>query len=550
MSATGFLKQFFVASLLLLFCNAESFSQARQSSEVTVSGRVTVNGRALPGVTVLAWRQPYYDPDSLTSFAAKTNSDGKYELKLNAGSYFATVRAPGFYELENGKFSRTLRSIAVTNDNVQTDFDFEMERGGVITGRVTNADGQPLIEAKVNLVSVDPPPPPLMSARAELPTTAQTDDRGIYRIFGAIPGRYVLSVGEALTAYNGLRGRPLYARTFYPGTPDQSKATLLSVASGGELKGVDLKVAAPEKGFSISARVVDEETEQPVVNIECSLIIIVNDGIRGGINRQNFSNQNGICTIENIPAGRYRISVPSGGIIRSGATPNYYGDSNEFDVVDQDVSGIVLKAKRGATISGVVILDGKPNKKTQDTFQKLHFNATTTEVGRHIIPKGFSLKEDGSFFIEGLPPGKLNIAITLIEGITLKFALARIELQGVEQKAPITVGPAEQIKNLRVVYVQATGSIRGTIKLTNGALPQNLKGTAFLYRDETAFNWGIVDSRGQFLIEAVPAGLYKLAVTIGNEGPQKIAGRSEQIVEVTDDSSTNVIVLIEPKPSP
>ena len=550
MSATGFLKQFFVASVLLLCCIAESFSQARQSSEVAVSGRVTVNGRALSGITVLAWRQPYYYPDAETSFAAKTNSDGKYELKLPVGSYYATVRGPGFYELENGKFSRTLRTITVANDIVQTDFDFEMERGGVITGRVTNADGQPLIEAKVNLVSVEPPPPPLMSARSELPTTAQTDDRGIYRIFGAIPGRYVLSVGEALTAYNGSQGRPLYARTFYPGTSDQSKATVLSIASGTELKGIDLKVAAPEKGFSISARIVDEETEQPVVNIECSLRIIANGAISGGLSRQNFSNQNGVCTIENIPAGRYRISVPSGGIIRSGTTPNYYGESNEFDVVDQDVSGIVLKAKRGATISGIVILDGKPNKKTQETFQKLHFNATTTEVGRQIIPKGFSLKDDGSFFIEGLPPGKLNIAITLIEGITLKFALARVELQGVEQKAPITVGPGEQIKNLRLVYVQATGSIRGTVKLTNGALPQNLKGTAFLYRDETGVNWGIVDSRGQFLIEAVPAGVYKLVVTFGNDGSQKIGGRSEQTVEVIDDSATDVIVLIEPKLSP
>jgi hypothetical protein len=549
LSDIGLLKQLGFASFLLLSCVSQSFSQMSQSSELAVSGRVTLNGRALSGVTVLAWRQPHSSPDAGTSFSAKTNSDGQYELKLHVGSYCATVRAPGFYEVENGKFSRTLRSITVTNDDLQTALNFEMERGGAITGKVINADGQPLIEATVNLISVDPPPPPLMSARTELPT-AQTDDRGIYRIFGANPGRYVLSVGEALTAYNGLHGRPLYARTFYTGTPDQSKATVLTVAPGNELKGVDLKVPPPEKGFSISARVIDEETEQPVVNIDCSLIIIVNGSISGGINRQNLSNQKGICTIENVPAGRYRISIPSSGIVRSGTTPNYYGESNEFDVADQDINGIVLKAKRGATISGVVALDGKPDKKTQELLQKLYFHAATIGVGLQIIPKGFTLKEDGSFFVDGLPPGKLYIGGTVLEGITSQFALLRIELQGIEQKEPIMVGAGEQIKNLRMVYVHATGSIRGTVKFTNSALPSNLKGMALLYRDEKAFNSGIVDSRGQFLVEAVPAGIYKLVVNVGNDGPQKINGRVEQTVEVTDGKATDVIALIEPKFSP
>ena len=46
--------------------------------------------------------------------------------------------------------------------------DFALVGGGVITGRVTDSDGRPLIEERLNLIPADSPKPGV--------TTAYTDD--------------------------------------------------------------------------------------------------------------------------------------------------------------------------------------------------------------------------------------------------------------------------------------------------------------------------------------------------------------------------------------
>jgi hypothetical protein len=70
-----------------------------------------------------------------------------------------------------------------------------MIKGGVITGRVTNATGEPLIGVRVNAV---------MTRGAEGNTARRaaarprfTDDRGFYRLYGLPPGTYVVFTRNA-----------------------------------------------------------------------------------------------------------------------------------------------------------------------------------------------------------------------------------------------------------------------------------------------------------------------------------------------------------------
>ena len=77
---------------------------------------------------------------------------------------------------------------------------FELIRGGVITGTVLNAAGEPVIGVRVRAVMV-------RTAKGEATrpgTTAfqekTTDDRGVYRLFGLPSGTYIVSAGGATTA--------------------------------------------------------------------------------------------------------------------------------------------------------------------------------------------------------------------------------------------------------------------------------------------------------------------------------------------------------------
>ena len=71
-----------------------------------------------------------------------------------------------------------------------------------------------------------------------------------------------------------------------------------------------------------------------------------------------------------------------------------------------------------------------------------------------------------------------------------------------------------------------------------------------LYRDGKYYSGVQIDSRGQFMFQHVPAGNYRLVLDMGTEGPQRISARGEQMVEVSNDKVSEVIIVMDPKTSP
>lgn len=521
-----------------------AFAQNSTRAYQTVTGRVTMNGRGLSGVSISAWPQPYLTPEG--AFSAKTDSDGKYQLKLPPGTYFAAVSSQNFVEVENGKAFEQLRTLTVTPNETPSDFDFEVGLGGVITGRITDADNVPLIEITVELISTDPNSN--ASYRRSMMQNAirvQTDDRGIYRFFGVLPGRYRLAVGDTSVR----RGQPPRKRRFYPDSYDEVRGAIIEITSGKELTGFDMKLPPLEKTFTVKARIVDEETGQPVVNISCALDSYVNDKVTGSVSVQNLTNKNGECLMEHVLPGSYRITVP-GPMFSTGSRPNQYGRSGLFAVIDQDVVEIV-KAARGISVSGVVVIEGKPDPKLQAMLQNKQFGMSSIplEPGQRISGRLVSIQADGSFFMDGLAPGRLSIGMTN-PSETFPFMLTRTEHQGVEQKDQIQLKAGDQITDLRLVLAYATGEIRGTARLSTGTLPGTLKGTAMLYRDGKFYFGAHIDSRGQFLFQRVPAGNYQLVLDVKNEGPQRISARAEQMIEVANDKVSEVVIVMDPKTTP
>jgi hypothetical protein len=141
-----------------------------------------------------------------------TDSEGKYRLELAPGSYYAAVDGAGFYEIENGTASQQLRTVTVLSGEVSSSVDFDVVRGGVITGKIINPEDAPVVEVSVTLLPVDGKPAPVLSGRSPLTnaTNGRPDDRGIYRLYGIAPGRYRLLVGETFGAYGAGRSGVAY----------------------------------------------------------------------------------------------------------------------------------------------------------------------------------------------------------------------------------------------------------------------------------------------------------------------------------------------------
>jgi hypothetical protein len=531
--------------LLLLFSSLSVCAQT--VGKGTVTGRVTADGKGVSGLVLTVWRQPFNSPDGIGVVSAKTDSEGKYRLELPPGSYYASAEGAGFYEIENGTPSLQLRTLTVLPGEASSNLDFEVVRGGVITGKVTNADNAPVVEIPVMLLPLDKQAAALSERSSPRATNWRSDDRGIYRLYGLTPGRYRLAVGENFGAYSVGRSGVAYRRTFHPGTFEEAKATIVEIKPGTVLTDFDLKLAPPEPVFSIRGKVVDEESGLPIADIACAVDSFEAGKPAAGLSGMNFTNKRGEFTIDNIPAGRYAISVPSMLYVGNMPTPNYFGDSAQFDVVDQ--AGIVIKASRAASVFRCCRNRRRVEQKAPGATAKcavyrcLHAVSTRQSFGQ-----GFYCRTRPHFFVEGLRPGKLSIYPNSPgTGESNFFKMIRTDLQGVPQKEPIELKAGAQITDLKLVLVYAPGGLRGSVKSASGPLAGNLRGTVMLYRDKEQVAWSLVDGSGNFLLDNVPAGVYRMVVNVQLPGPTPASAHSEQTVKVNDKIS-DVVVLLDPKP--
>ena len=108
----------------------------------------------------------------------------------------------------------------VVEGEAVTKIDFILVRGGVVTGRITDSEGHPIIGERVSITLKDGSPDTGGPMAMLSGPRNRTDDRGIYRAYGLAPGSYRVSVGQAASAgavsIMGMGGSQ-YVKTFYPG---------------------------------------------------------------------------------------------------------------------------------------------------------------------------------------------------------------------------------------------------------------------------------------------------------------------------------------------
>jgi hypothetical protein len=104
-------------------------------------------------------------------------------------------------------------------------------------------------------------------------------------------------------------GGSQYQKTFYPGVQDEAKATIIEIKEGTEVTNVDISVGKPGGGFSVTGRVINADSGQPVGNIYIGHSSV--DGSSQQLGDINFTgNQtdaNGKFKLEGLQAGHYAL---------------------------------------------------------------------------------------------------------------------------------------------------------------------------------------------------------------------------------------------------
>ncbi len=249
----------------------------------------------------------------------KTDENGRFRFAgVKAGRYTLAAIAPGFIAPVENTFGARAKAITLADGENVENQEITLKRGAVITGRVTNSSGKPLVDQQVGLTGIDERGQPTRAVPGVSPYMYSTDDRGIYRIYGLPAGHYLVSAGFAQR--EGMimmtSNRAYYQLTYHPDTTEQSKARVVEVSEGFEATGIDIKVAEPKKTYDVFGRVENAETGQPVAGVRMTIGSLMDGGKRvGGMGRSAFNLTLGANFI-------FRASCqvnmpPSGAVIRT-----------------------------------------------------------------------------------------------------------------------------------------------------------------------------------------------------------------------------------------
>ena len=528
-------------SLTASLCAQTTTKQAAKVPRGSVSGRVTIKENGVAGV-VIGLRKGV-DPISISRdpfVRATTDQQGFYRFtNLAPGNYSITPSVPAYVTAKKDPQSKT---VLVGEDENVENINFALVRGGVITGRVTDADGRPVIEQHIGLYSVENLEKRLPDTPMWFDRQAQTDDRGVYRMFGLTPGRYKVAAGRTDdNAYNfNTLERPSYRQVFYPDATDHTKATVIEVTEGSEANNVDIALGRAMRIFSASGVAIDDKG-MPVPNLRLEVQRTI-DQRTEFLNVFAASNSRGEFVIEGLISGKYGISLGD----QSGSDLN--AEPLSFDITDQDVGGLTVRLRKAASLTGFVVLENED----KSLLSKLAENQLRAFVARSGAGNFATspIGPDGSFRLAGLPGGTINLMLgSIMNPVAKGFVIARVERDGiVSQSSRLEVKDGEQLTGVRVIVSYGTATVRGMVKLENGSLPE---GAAILVRltkpGEVLPNFRpltVADERGHFLIDSLPAGTYEVWASI--PGTPSVQARSaKRDVTLLDGQVTELTITID-----
>jgi hypothetical protein len=541
--------------LLLFAANGAAFAQpaATAKGTATVAGVVKVGDRAAAGVTVMLMPERQARPQPMevqsaggSSLRAVTDAGGNYRfVNVSAGRYRVMPLTEVYIVSAVGAEAAGGANVTVEEGQSVSQVDFTLTRGGVITGRVTDQEGRPVVAERIGLTTVDANGQPQQLGGGSR-FGYETDDRGVYRAYGLPAGRYLVSAGSDRGGPPMAGRRVRYALTYHPDAADQSQAQAVEVAAGGVSESVDIRLSGPLKTYAVAGRTVDADTGQPVALVPVSAGR--GRGVAGGFpgGSGGVSNANGEFQITGLTPGRYSVSVsraaPMPGMgpgmptaLGTGAEAvnDYYSEPVSFEIAGDDVTGVEVRVRRGASIFGVVVVEGANAPALAARLSQLMVSATSRGAGAGgQAPRGgagrtFSpVGADGSFRLSGLAPGQVSLSVNSFGGGFGgggSFSLARVERNGAALPGAIEVAAGEQVAGVRLVVSYGTGVIRGRVSVVGGALTGGLRliVTARPLNSAGQSRFAEVDATGQFRIDGLTAGGYEVRLmTAGNSlGP-------------------------------
>jgi hypothetical protein len=467
-----------------------------------------------------------------------TDNAGAFELaSLPEGRYTLRVSKTGFVGLSYGQ-RRPLQAgtpLQLAAGQELKGIEFRLPRGSVITGRVLDENGDAMPGTTVRVLAYQY----AQGTRQLVPAgSAQTDDRGEYRVWGLNPGDYYVSAspqnfgvlppgsanpGPGGRGGSGGRGGPggapnagddaalvVYAPTYYPGVAAVGEARPVTVGLSAEVGDVNFNVLLVQTS-QISGHVTNPDGT-PTTSGNVSL---TTDGQgqsgRGGPFAGTYGGRiqgDGRFSIAAVPPGRYTLRARG----QNARDPQF--GTTPLAVTGGDITDLVVVLSPSGSITGSITLQNTQSASPPDLTQ---FRIMTLDDDFAGIGPNGSARVDraAGFTLDGVAPGGHLLRAQTPQGWVLKSVI----VDGRESiDTPFELKPGQKLAGVSVLFTDKLTEIDGTVTdpqgqpVTEGtvlAFPAD----ATLWRPQARqIMTTRPDQNGTFQMRGLPAGQYYLAV--------------------------------------
>jgi hypothetical protein len=512
------------ASTQLVFSQSSSDETAATTTG-TISGRVmSDSGQPVAHATILITGSAGASQQRTTT----TDNAGNFQVAgLDASLYFVRASAPSYLTAPTDPEGPVFSTYRI-GDSVT----INLIKGGVITGTVTSSTGQPLVQASVHAIMIrdengKAPTGP------RIPLERPTDDRGIYRMYGLLPGTYLVSAGGRIGFPFNPGAYDFDSPTYAPSSTRDSAAEI-EVRAGEETGGVDIRHRG-ELGHSTSG----------IVNVPTS------GSGNSGVNVFLAQFVNGVSqiiaftfqppgsrgfTFYGVADGEYDVTAQ----FSSAPGEVQASEAVHASVKGRDVAGLNLTLNALPSISGHVLLERSSATECKNKRTPL-FSETSIIARRskNTAPKdllafpGFQFAQalpdkSGGFLLRNLSPGQF----TLHPRFFAKYwYLRRIERENSVAQSGKTGTIArpndlsrngfalklgERLNNVTVALAEGASSVHGAVKPVGA---DNVPAQLYVHlvasekentEDVLRFFTAPAQSDGTFSLNNVPPGRYWL----------------------------------------
>ena len=511
------------------------------NSKGAITGRVVdQNGQPLANALVTVRSYGVNAPGG----TATTDREGNFQVGgLDPFAYMVSAALPGYVGTPRDPDANPIGFYRVGESA-----RIELVKGGVISGSVKRANGDPVVYVLVRAYMIrDARGQPRYGSLTRL---RQTDDRGVYRIYGLAPGAYIISAG-GLGNTNGYSVDPYGGDvpTYAPSSP-RDAATEVSVTSGEEVANVDIRYRE-EPGHTVSGSASSTVANEQPSGFNISLVSILNGASQASYTFFQQPQARGFA-ISGVADGEYDVIAqqyngPGGWII---------SESRRIQVKGADVNGLELIVKPLASIAGSLVLEesklpecaGKRRPLVSETVIGPWHNEKTVRkdqpqfvwsLGTPVLPD-----KDGNFVLRTLAPGQYRFNARplakywYLKSMSWPAGATAASAKGDAPDRPrdaarnwTNVRMGERLTGLTITFAEGAASLRGKVEAGEGKkLPSRL----FVYltpaepakaEDIVRYFASLAAEDGGFALTNLPPGRYWLTLAPAAESDSNMMSK-------------------------